>query len=64
MKTIIRVLASIFLLVVMYFIVADGMMTCFGLERSIQYAFNMAAIFMLIPFGLYLFFGDFEEEMR
>ena len=61
MKPIIRILAGLFLLAVMYFIVADGMMTCFGLSRGIQYAFNMGAIVILIPLGLY-FLMDFETE--
>ena len=61
MKTIIRVLAGLFLLAVMYFIAADGMMTYFGLCRGIQYAFNMGAIVVLIPLGLY-FLLDIKAE--
>lgn len=61
MKTIIRVLAGLFLLAVMYFIAADGMMTHFGLSRGIQYAFNLGAIVILIPFGLH-FLLDIEVE--
>lgn len=61
MKTIFRVLAGLFLLAVFYFIVADGMMTCFDLSRGIQYAFNFGAIFFLIPFTLYYILGRQEE---
>lgn len=63
MKTIIKVLAGLFLLAVMYFIAADGMMTCFGLCRGIQYAFNLGAVVVLIPIGLY-FLLDIEVETK
>ena len=53
MKTIIRILAGLFLLAVMYFIASDGMMTYFGYNRAIQYAFNIGAIVLLMPLGLY-----------
>jgi hypothetical protein len=53
MKTIIRIIAGLFLLAVMYFVVADGMMTHFGYSRAIQYAFNMFALIALMPLGLY-----------
>ncbi len=52
MKTIIRIIAGLFLLAVMYFVVTDGMMTHFGYSRAIQYAFNIGAIFILFPLGL------------
>lgn len=61
MKTFTKVLAGLFLLAVMYFIVADGMMTCFGLNRGTQYAFNLGAIVVLIPLGLY-FLLDIKAE--
>lgn len=61
MKTITKVLAGFFLLAVIFFIVADGMMTCFGLSQGIQYAFNLGAIVILIPFGLH-FLLDIEVE--
>lgn len=53
MKTIIRIIAGLFLLAVMYFVVADGMMTYFGCSRAIQYAFNLGAMIVLFPLGLY-----------
>lgn len=59
MKTIIRILAGLFLLAVMYFVVADGMMTHFGYSSAIQYAFNLGAIVVLFPLGLY-FLLDIE----
>lgn len=59
MKTIIRVLAGLFLLAVMYFVTSDGMMTYFGYNRAIQYAFNIGAIVVLFPLGLY-FLLDIE----
>ena len=36
MKTIAKILAGLFLLAVIYFIVADGMMVHFGLSQGIQ----------------------------
>ena len=59
MKTIIRIIAGLFLLAVMYFIAADGMMIYFGYSRGIQYAFNMGAVVVLLPLGLY-FLLDIE----
>lgn len=63
MKTIIKVLAGLFLLAVMYFIAADGMMTYFGYSRAIQYAFNLGSVVVLIPLGLY-FLLDIEIETK
>ena len=59
MKTIIRIIAGLFLLAVMYFVASDGMMTYFGYNRAIQYAFNLGAIVVLFPLGLY-FLLDIE----
>jgi hypothetical protein len=64
MRTIVKVISGIFLLVILYFIVTDGMITYFKLSRSIQYAFNFASIFILIPFGLYFLLGMNVEETR
>ena len=54
MKTIAKILAGLFLLAVIYFIVADGMMVHFGLSQGIQYAYNFGAILVLIPFSLFV----------
>ena len=64
MKTFTRVLAGIILLAAVSFTVSDGMMTCFGLSRGIQYAFNFGAIFMLLPFSLFYLVGLDKEEAR
>jgi hypothetical protein len=60
MKTVIKILAGLFLLAVMYFIAADGMMVHFGLKQSVQYAFNFGAIVVLIPLCIHFLF-PFEE---
>lgn len=54
MKTIIKVLAGLFLLAGMYFVVSDGMMVHFGLSQAIQFAYNFGAILVLIPFSLFI----------
>lgn len=54
MKTIIKVFAGLFLLAVMYFVVADGMMVHLGLSQAIQFAYNFGAILVLIPFSLFI----------
>ena len=54
MKTIAKILAGLFLLAVIYFIVADGMMVHFGLSQGIQYAYNFGAIFLLVPFSIFI----------
>lgn len=61
-KTIIRVLAGMLLLAVIYFVATDAMMTIFGLPRKIQYAFNMGAILILLPFGVYYFVGGGDTK--
>lgn len=58
-----NVLAAIFLLVVMYFVIVDGMMTHFDLSRGIQYAYNFSAIFVLMPLGLY-FLLDMDVDTK
>lgn len=61
--TITRILAAAFLLAVLYFMIADGMINHFNLSRGIHYAFNMGSVFILIPFGLYFFLGmNVEDE--
>lgn len=60
MKTLAKVFAGLFLLAVIYFVAADGMMVHFGLSRGIQYAFNFGAVLLLIPF---CFFIMIEEKM-
>lgn len=60
MKTLAKIFAGLFLLAVIYFVAADGMMVHFGLGRGIQYAFNFGAILLLIPF---CFFIMIEEKM-
>lgn len=52
-KIITKILAGCFLLAVMYFICADAMMTIFDLSRAYQYIFNLGAIVVLLPLGLY-----------
>lgn len=59
-----KIIAAIVLLVVFYFIVADGMMTVFNYGRGIQYAFNMGALFVLIPFDLYFLLGIDKEDAK
>lgn len=54
MKTLAKILAGILLLAVIYFIAADGMMVHFGLTQGIQYAFNYAALLLLIPFCIFV----------
>ena len=62
MKTIAKILAGLFLLAVIYFIVSDGMMTHFDLSQGIQYAYNLGSIVILIPLGLYFLLGMNEES--
>ena len=52
-----KIISLIVLLVTLYFVVADGMMTCFNLSRGIQYAFNFGAIFLLFPVVTYHLLG-------
>lgn len=54
MKTIAKILAGLFLLAVIYFVAADGMMVHFGLSQGIQYAFNFGAILLLVPFSIFI----------
>jgi hypothetical protein len=48
-----KIISLIVILVAMYFIVADGMITVFNLTRGIQYAFNFGAILFIIPAALF-----------
>ena len=48
-----KIISLLVILVTMYFIVADGMMTVFNLSRGIQYAFNMGSIVILIPAAIF-----------
>lgn len=58
-----KIISLIVLLVTLYFVVADGMMTCFNLSRGIQYAFNFGAIFLLFPVATYHLLGvNVKEE--
>lgn len=52
-----KIISLIVILVTMYFIVADGMITVFNLAREIQYAFNFGAIFILLPAALFFLLG-------
>lgn len=56
-KIITKVLACCFLLAVLYFVCADGVMTVFDVPRSYQYIFNFSAILLLIPLGLHFLLG-------
>lgn len=58
MKTIIKVLAGLFLLAAMYFVVSDGMMVHFGLSQAIQFAYNFGAILVLIPFSFFVILDE------
>lgn len=41
--------------------ISDGMIQHFHLSRGIQYAYNMGAVFILIPLGMYFLLGMNEE---
>ena len=61
MKTIIKIFVAILTLVLMYFVVADGMMTIFGLSQAIQYAFNFGTILIGLPACIIFLFSDIEK---
>lgn len=61
MKTIIKIFVAILTLVLMYFVVVDGMMTIFGLSQAIQYAFNFGAILIALPACIMFIFSDAER---
>ena len=61
MKTIIKISVAILTLVLMYFVVVDGMMTIFGLSQAIQYAFNFGAILIRLPACIIFLFSDIEK---
>lgn len=60
MKAISKILVAFLALVLMYFVVIDGMMTVFGLSQAIQYAFNFGA-FLALPACIFFFLSDIEE---
>lgn len=57
-----KVIAIIVLLATVYMVVADGLMIHFDLERSHQYVFNFAAIFLILPFSIFTLFDFTTEE--
>lgn len=61
MNTFIKILVAILALVLMYFVIVDGMMTVFGLSQAIQYAFNFGAIIIGVPACIIFLFSDIEK---
>lgn len=61
MKAISKIFVAVLALVLMYFVVVDGMMTIFGLSQAIQYAFNFGAIIIAIPACVIFFFSGIEK---
>lgn len=61
-KLAIKLVSGAFLFAVMYLVVSDAMMTLFDLTKGVQYAFNMGAVVVLFPLGLYFFLGLNESE--
>lgn len=61
MKTISKILVALVALVLMYFVVVDGMMSHFGLSQAIQYAFNFGAIIIALPACIIVLFSDIEK---
>ena len=61
MNTFIKILVAFLALVLMYFVVVDGMMTVFGLSQAIQYAFNFGAIAIALPACIICLFSDIEK---
>jgi hypothetical protein len=61
MKVISKIFVAVLALVLMYFVVADGMMTIFGLSQAIQYAFNFGAILIGLPACIIFLFSDIEN---
>ena len=52
-----RLIAAVVLLATAYFTIFDGLMVHFDLSRGIQYAFNMGAIFLIMPVSLFFMLG-------
>ena len=61
MKTVSKILVALVALVLMYFVVVDGMVTILGLSQAVQYAFNFGAILIAIPASIIFFFSDIEK---
>lgn len=61
MKAISKIFVAVLALVLMYFVVVDGMMTVFGLSQAIQYAFNFGAIAIALPACIICLFSDIEK---
>ena len=57
-----KIIAATILILVGFIMVSDGIMWMFDCVRGYQYAFNMCAIFVLIPFSMYFALGIDEEE--
>ena len=61
MTAISKIFVTLLALVLMYFVVADGMMTILGLSQAIQYAFNFGAILIGLPACIIFLFSDIEK---
>lgn len=61
MKTFFKIFVAVLALVLMYFVIVDGMMTVFGLSQAVQYAFNFGAIIIGIPACIICLFDDIER---
>lgn len=61
MKTIIKIFVAILTLVLMYFVVVDGMKTILGLSQSVQYAFNFGTMLIALPACVIFIFSDIEK---
>lgn len=57
-----KIISLIVILVTMYFVVADGMITVFNLSRAMQYVFNFGAIFFVLPASLFFLLGMTLKE--
>lgn len=57
-----RTLAIIVILVTGYLMISDGIMNIFDLARCHQYSFNMAAIFVILPFAFWYALGMDKED--
>jgi hypothetical protein len=61
MKAISKIFVAVLALVLMYFVVVDGMMTVFSLSQAVQYAFNFGAILIGLPACIIFLFSDLEK---
>lgn len=57
-----KLIAVAVLLVTLYLIVTDGMLSIFHLDRVYQYAFNFGAIFIILPASTFTLVGYNQEE--